>query len=245
MNRRTLLSLAAPALAVAALLSFAESGRAQFSFSMGRGGFGGRGWTFSYGPGYSTYWPRSFYRSGYYTPGFYYGPSYARSYYYNPGFSTFDRVYTYYSTPRYYSVSPRYSTYSAYPSQGPGMTWSGSTSAYPSADQSAGARQSFYGSPQTVSATFVMPGSDAELWVEGQKMDSTGTRREFVSPPLDPNKRFTYTFKARWQENGRPVERTKEMVVYAGDRLTVDFTTPDTTIRELPRGDRAPRDRDN
>lgn len=74
-----------------------------------------------------------------------------------------------------------------------------------------------------VSAEFFLPRPDAVLFVEGVKMDGTGAARRFVSPPLAPGRRYTYSFEARWVEDGKEVRRTREVPVYAGDRITVDF----------------------
>jgi len=69
-----------------------------------------------------------------------------------------------------------------------------------------------------------MPKPDAQLWVEGQKMTSTGPSRRFVSPPLQPG-RYSYTLKARWTDDGKEFSQTRTVRVQPGDRITVDFTT--------------------
>ncbi len=65
---------------------------------------------------------------------------------------------------------------------------------------------------------------DAELWVDGYKTTSTGAGRVLVSPPLDPGLRHDYELKARWAgPDGKPVEQTQVIGVYAGDRTVVRF----------------------
>jgi uncharacterized protein (TIGR03000 family) len=95
-------------------------------------------------------------------------------------------------------------------------------SAYPPADYT-------YDAPPDntrVTAMVRMPSPDAQLWVEGQEMDSGGSsRRQFVSPPLEDG-RYTYNFEARWQENGRTRDEKRSVSVHPGDRITVDFTRP-------------------
>ena len=46
----------------------------------------------------------------------------------------------------------------------------------------------------------------------------------FVTPPLQPGQEYTYTLKARWTENGQPVERTRQIMVRPGQTATVDFS---------------------
>jgi len=77
-----------------------------------------------------------------------------------------------------------------------------------------------------VVANFRMPAPDAQLWVEGKRVDSQGMTRQFVSPALDPNSEYTYHFEARWNENGQERKTTKTVHVHAGDRITVNFSRP-------------------
>jgi len=73
----------------------------------------------------------------------------------------------------------------------------------------------------------VVPES-AELWFNGTKTSVTGTQREFVTPALTPGKNFTYEIKARWMENGRPVEQTQSVQVQANAWKMVNFTARQT-----------------
>jgi uncharacterized protein (TIGR03000 family) len=70
-----------------------------------------------------------------------------------------------------------------------------------------------------------LPG-DAEVWVEGIKTSQRGPVRSFVSPPLDPDKRSSYQVRARWTEDGRIVEQTRQVNLRANTWTTVDFTRP-------------------
>jgi uncharacterized protein (TIGR03000 family) len=74
-----------------------------------------------------------------------------------------------------------------------------------------------------------VPSRDAEVWIEGEKTREMGTRREFMSPVLDPEKRYSYEIKARWREDGREVTRTKTVSVRPNAPTLVDFTVPDQT----------------
>jgi uncharacterized protein (TIGR03000 family) len=67
----------------------------------------------------------------------------------------------------------------------------------------------------------------AQVWLADAPSNQTGTSHEFVSPPVEPGVDYTYVVRAAWTENGQPVNRTKRVVVRAGDRVTVDMTQPD------------------
>jgi uncharacterized protein (TIGR03000 family) len=68
---------------------------------------------------------------------------------------------------------------------------------------------------------------NAELWFNGTKTKQTGKEREFVSPVLKPDKRYSYEVKASWQENGKTVEQVRKIPVQANDWKPVDFTKPE------------------
>jgi uncharacterized protein (TIGR03000 family) len=76
----------------------------------------------------------------------------------------------------------------------------------------------------------------AEIWIEGVKTTSTGSTREYQSPPLTPDNRYTYTIRARWKENGREVDRTQQIAVTPGGYLTVSFPTLPATQRASAAG---------
>jgi uncharacterized protein (TIGR03000 family) len=88
---------------------------------------------------------------------------------------------------------------------------------------------------------------DAEVWIEGQKTNQTGSSRQYVSPPLTAGKSYTYDIRARWSENGQEVERDRHLTVRAGDRPMVDFTgqgagqRDNEALEEAPPATRAPR----
>jgi uncharacterized protein (TIGR03000 family) len=78
---------------------------------------------------------------------------------------------------------------------------------------------------QRVMARIIVPVPDAQVWVEGQEMSSTGTMRPFYSPPLEDGS-YTYTFRARWSQDGKTADQTRQVRVHPGDRITVDFSSP-------------------
>ena len=71
---------------------------------------------------------------------------------------------------------------------------------------------------------------EAEVWLEGQKMRSTGRLRHYRSPPLDPAKGYVYEVYARWTFDGKPVEDVRHVAIRAGAIALVDFTHLDPLI---------------
>jgi uncharacterized protein (TIGR03000 family) len=69
----------------------------------------------------------------------------------------------------------------------------------------------------------------ARLWFDDTATTSTGPTRAFSSPPLTPDRRYTYEVRARWEENGREVTQTQTVAVSAGAHVSVTFPLPPTT----------------
>ncbi len=72
--------------------------------------------------------------------------------------------------------------------------------------------------------------ADAEVWFEGIKTRQTGAGRYFFSPPLIPGLTYAYRVEARWKEEGKPIERQRQIVVHAGDSLHVDLASPPAPV---------------
>jgi len=203
----------------------------------------------NYGPGYSTYYgsyPNSGYYGsnyGYYSPNYgYYGnsyPSYGNrgGYYPNSGYWNSGYSNSFYGSPGLsYSYPGDMSYYSSPDTQYGSASYSGSTG-YP------------YGSlsGETSNRAFLslrLPVPDAEVWFEGDKTQQMGFMRSYVSPPLDNDKRYSYEIKARWNENGREVTRTKKVSVRPNAAAMVDFTTADSGDADREKSDRSGLDRD-
>jgi uncharacterized protein (TIGR03000 family) len=65
--------------------------------------------------------------------------------------------------------------------------------------------------------------ADAEVWFDDHKTKQSGGQRTFTSPPLQPGRTFTYEVKARWTQDGKPVERTQTIKVQGGETSQVEF----------------------
>jgi uncharacterized protein (TIGR03000 family) len=209
-------------LGAAVLLLVPATSSAQVRFGMGRFGgyYGGYGGYYGYSPGtmygYSPY--GGYYGGAYYPSYSTYGSwSYPGSTY--PGYAS-----SYYSSPEtYYSNRPGTSS---------------DTGSYS------------YGAPASTTERDAarlnvrLPDANAEVWVEGQRTQQRGTTREYISPPLNPDKNYIYEVRARWTENGQEKERTKTVSVRANGTATVDFTTATSSrVDDIDRDGRGKDDR--
>jgi len=155
-----------------------------------------------------------------YYPRTYYGSGYYNPYYrgyYNGGYAP-----SYYYTTPQYQVEPSYDTYS----------------------YSAPVTQSYYSGPgtslQPVTVSVFVPVPDAQVWFQNSLTQQQGTERVFQSAPLETGSTYIYTVKARWNENGRPVEQERQVNVQPGQSVTVDFRGNSGENIPLPRT--APRE---
>lgn len=64
---------------------------------------------------------------------------------------------------------------------------------------------------------------ETKLYVNGSLTKSTGGKREFVSPPIQPGKTFKYTLKAVFPDGGFDVTRMAVAKVKAGQLTVVDM----------------------
>ena len=150
------------------------------------------------GRGYRNSWVYDGDGGGRYYNGGYYGRG---SGYYGAGYNSVPYTYE----PSYYETSPIV--------QGPATE----------------VRQSFYNEPSASQsqriATMVvlLPRADAKVWFDGSATSQQGMERSFYSPPLDPGSTYTYTIRARWMENGQPIERERRVNAQPGRSVTVSF----------------------
>jgi uncharacterized protein (TIGR03000 family) len=175
----------------------------------GHGGFGGGYGGYGHGWGGSAYGWRGGYWTGY--GGYGYSPSYGAGWYgFGSGY-----------TPGYYGTyAPGYFGSGYYYATTP-TSASGSTTA----DAAAYIELS-------------VP-ADAEVWFNDTRMEQTGTSRTFRSPPLAAGRDYAYQIKAKWLEDGKPVEKTQRVLVQADRQLSVNLVTgtvevaPATTVARI------------
>jgi uncharacterized protein (TIGR03000 family) len=94
--------------------------------------------------------------------------------------------------------------------------------------------------PNTAALTVRVP-EDAELWFDNTKMTQTGTVRDFVTPPLVPDKEYSYMTRARWTAaNGKVFDQTHRVGFRAGQAILVDFLTPPPATSKAPAMEKVP-----
>jgi uncharacterized protein (TIGR03000 family) len=144
------------------------------------------------------------YRSSYYDG--YRSPYYGRGYNYNAPYYYGGR---YYYTPEYSYSTPSYS--------------------YWDSGVQPAEYQSFYSDPNAATITVLVPNADTQVWFDDAGTSQRGMERVFTTPAL--KQAGTYTIKARWTENGRTVDRQREVRVQPGQSATVNFrVNPSETV---------------
>jgi uncharacterized protein (TIGR03000 family) len=186
----------------------------------GGGGYGGYG---GYHGGYGGYGYRGGY-GGYYGRGYYGG--------YGRGFYGFGFGYPGYWP--YYGYGYGFDDFAGYPSypyvdpyvDGPALVAGANV---PSSDSRRFYPPTMETAPFPVEADRALVAvrlpANAQLFFQGTEMTMTGPERTFRSPPLDANRNYRYDITARWTENGKPVERSRSLMVKAGQKFSVDLMT--------------------
>lgn len=72
----------------------------------------------------------------------------------------------------------------------------------------------------------LLPDPDALVWFDGTKTSSTGSRRLFDPPALQPGVIYTYRVAASWTQNGKVVTDIRVASVTGGRTTVIDFTRP-------------------
>jgi uncharacterized protein (TIGR03000 family) len=62
-----------------------------------------------------------------------------------------------------------------------------------------------------------------DLWVDGAPTEQLGTDRLFTSPPLEKGSEYVYLLRARWVQDGKTIEQSREVRVHGGERVRVVF----------------------
>ena len=87
---------------------------------------------------------------------------------------------------------------------------------------------SYYGafdvgaSPSTSSITLRVP-ENAEVWIQGKKMDEKGTERRFNLPAQDTLLTRDYEVRVEWPENGGKFSKTTRLSVRPGDQPSITY----------------------
>jgi len=130
--------------------------------------------------------------------------------------------YGYYGDGGYYGAD-------GYAPQGYGVAQPGYQSFYPA---DAGNNQAYAEPPQAPdpnAAGFMVrvPDPNAEVWFQDHKTQQQGTVRFYESAALNPNQSYTFHLRAKWTQNGRVVDQSRDVQVRPGHGVTVNFSAPD------------------
>jgi uncharacterized protein (TIGR03000 family) len=82
----------------------------------------------------------------------------------------------------------------------------------------------------------IVPTDSAEVWFNGAKTQTTGQKRQFVTPELSPGQDYTYQVRVRWSFNGKDYEETRQVTVQAGNQSMVNFMILQKDKLPLPPG---------
>lgn len=220
MSRRWFAFAALPALVAAGLLLFADQAQAQrwgrgLGIGVGNPYYGGYGWGSNYSGWGNTYSP--WYGSRYYSGAY-------NTYY--P--STWDYSWSYPST-TIYSGNMYDNSYPRMASADyDNMNMQGGYTSFYLNDQ--GQRERV---PETAALINMRLHPNAKVWFFNDETKSQGAFRQYVTPALDGGKDFFYEIRARWNEGGRDVDRTRRVLVRAGDCINVDFMRDMTNVDEM------------
>jgi uncharacterized protein (TIGR03000 family) len=66
----------------------------------------------------------------------------------------------------------------------------------------------------------------AEIWIDGYRTSHRGAFRQFISPPIQSGREFTYTMRVKSQGK----EQTQTLKVHAGDLVRLDFRGPSVAV---------------
>ncbi len=202
---------------------------------MGWSGGGGHGWSggghgwsggnvhaghFAFNSGFHDHFDDGHFHSGVHFNGwpFVFGYPYLYGYYNYPGY--------YYGYPSYYSSYPS-DYYASYPSNY--YAYGG-----PDYGEQLPPQQYVVSRPVADVARLEvrLPDPQANIWVQGKEISSSGAVRQFQSPQLEPMHRYTYTIKAEWNENGNLTSDERKVSVQADTQSVVDFTKPAPTAAD-------------
>jgi uncharacterized protein (TIGR03000 family) len=170
---------------------------------------------FGYGPGFGGWGGYGGYGGWGFYPGGMFGGYYPRAYGAFPN-------YGYGSGPAYggyggYGMNPYYS--GMYPGMAPaGISYvafagRGSSSTVPVT----------VSTPDLPAVVEVEVPAGAQLWFDGQPTTQKGSQRTFHTPALEKGQSYHYDVRARWTQDGTPVDQTQRVDVYAGGQVKVVF----------------------
>src|SRR6266851_6592596 len=65
--------------------------------------------------------------------------------------------------------------------------------------------------------------ASATLMIGSSSTQQTGAERQFRSPSLEPGRKYSYELTASWDEGGKPRKEVRDVTVFAGKTVVVNF----------------------
>ena len=76
----------------------------------------------------------------------------------------------------------------------------------------------------TANIRVTLPTAEAQLFIDGAAVTSTGVTRILATPELKPGATYQYELTAQWQEGSRTISEKRRVEVAPGGGTVVDFT---------------------
>jgi uncharacterized protein (TIGR03000 family) len=73
---------------------------------------------------------------------------------------------------------------------------------------------------------------NALIWFDGEPTRQRGSLRRFLTPPLKPGTKYTYTVRIQWSEDGQWVGQEHQFPVHAGDAHCIDIIPSESPTTE-------------
>ncbi len=150
-----------------------------------------------------------------------YGGGFYGGYYYDPYFPYYGL-----DLPPYYGPYP-YAVPLYPPPPAPIYLGSAGTTAPPSAVTGAGYTVA---SPPVQGIVSVTVPPSTRLYVQDTPTSTTGTVREFQTPPLQAGQSYTYRIRAEWEQDGRQMSQTQTINVVGGQNVRIGFPADSTGL---------------
>jgi uncharacterized protein (TIGR03000 family) len=101
-------------------------------------------------------------------------------------------------------------------------------------------RRSFYPQAEADRAAVIdlrLSNPAAQVFFDDRATTQQGTVRQYVTPPLEADKEYTYQVRIRWSPNGansQPLEETRQVQVKAGGRVQLELSQPTGAAEAAP-----------
>ena len=102
----------------------------------------------------------------------------------------------------------------------------GASGARADSDASGRARPDPSGKPAEITLNVPL---DAIVFIDGQRTNTTGLTRRFVTPPLSSRDKYYYEVKVTWVEGSQARVYNRHLSFKAGDQIALNLSRPNRT----------------